>query len=340
MKAMVMAAGFGTRLRPLTYLLPKQLLPIANLPVMHHLLDGLRLHGITELGSNVHYLADTFYDYFGDGSGLGVSIRWSYEEELLGTAGGVKLLDDLWRGERILVTSGDGLHDVDYTALIEQHRRTGALATLVVKEVSDPSEYGVVVTDGTAITAFQEKPKGGTALSNLANCGVYVIEPQVLERVPPAQFYDFGTQLWPELVEEPGALHAYTTPGYWNDVGGLEELRAGSLDAVAGRVRVALAGDELEPGVRCGDGCRIDVTARLEGPLAIGRNVVIEGDAVVQGPAAIGADCHIGAEAAIRHAVVLPGTQIPDEGLAVGGIVGDGSALAESVLRYPATARV
>jgi NDP-sugar pyrophosphorylase family protein len=334
---MVMAAGLGTRLRPLTDFLPKPMMPIANRPVMHHLLNLLRGHGITEVGINVHAFADMIRGYFGDGSALGVNIRWSEERELFGTAGGTKLLEDFWGRERILVTSGDGLHDVDLTALAEQHVRTGALATLVVKPVEDPSAYGVVLTDRTTrITGFQEKPRRDEAESNLASCGIYLIEPEVLDRVPADSFYDFGQDVWPELVAEPGALHAYTTLAYWNDVGGLDELRRGSLDAVVGRVKVHIPGTELVAGVWCEDGCRIDVTATLEGPLAIGRNVVVEGGAVVRGPGAIGADSSIGVDAAIRSAVLLPGSTVPDEGLAVAGIFGDASVLAESVLRYPA----
>jgi NDP-sugar pyrophosphorylase family protein len=339
MKAMVMAAGLGTRLRPLTEFLPKPMMPVANRPVMHHLVNLLRKHEITELGVNVHFFPDAIMNYFGDGSSLGVSIRWSRERELAGTAGGTKLLEEFWGRESILVTSGDGLHDVDLTAVAEQHARTGALATLVVKPVDDPSAYGVAVLDGTtAIVGFQEKPRPGEERSNLANCGIYVIEPELLERVPPHSFWDFGLHVWPELVKEEGALHAYTTMSYWNDVGGLDELRNGALDAISGRVRVEIPGEQLAPGVWVEDGCHIDATARLEGPIAVGRNVRIEAGAMVRGPAAIGADTHVGKDAAIRSAVLLPGSSVPDDGLAIAGIFGDASSLASSVLRYPAAA--
>jgi NDP-sugar pyrophosphorylase family protein len=339
MKAMVMAAGLGTRLRPLTEFLPKPMMPVANRPVMHHLLNLLRQHGIEEVGANVHFFAEAIKGYFGDGKSLGVEIRWSHERELAGTAGGTKLLQDFWGREPILVTSGDGLHDVDITALTEQHRRTGAQATLVVKPVDDPSAYGVVVVDGTStqIVGFQEKPSRDEALSNLASCGIYLIEPEVLDLVPPHTFWDFGQDVWPKLVDEPGALHAYTTMAYWNDVGGLDELRNGALDAVSGRVKVEIPGSALAPGVWVEEGSSIDATARLEGPLAIGHNVVIGQGAVVRGPAAIGADSRIGKDAAIRSAVLLPGSNVPDEGLAIAGIFGDASSLASSVLRYPAS---
>lgn len=333
-----MAAGLGTRLRPLTEVLPKPMMPVVNRPVMHHLVNLLRRHGITEIAANLHTFPDAIRGYFGDGSALGVSIRWSVEPELLGTAGGTKAFAGFWGGETILVTSGDGLHDVDLTALAEQHRRTGAMATLVVKPVDDPSAYGVVVLDATTrVAGFQEKPRRDEARSDLASCGIYMVEPAVLDRVPDGVHYDFGQQVWPALVEEPGALHAYTTMAYWNDVGGLDELRDGTLDAVAGRVRVEIPGKEIQPGVWVEDGCEIAPTAKLEGPLAVGRNVVIEDGAVIRGPGAIGADSRIGAGAAIRRSVLLPGSTVPREGLAITGIFGDASSLASSVLRYPAS---
>jgi NDP-sugar pyrophosphorylase family protein len=302
---------------------------------MHHLLNLLRRHGFTEVGCNISYLPESIMGYFGDGSALGLSIRWSVEEALLGTAGGTKALADFWGREPILVTSGDGLHDVDLTAVVEQHRRAGAKATLVVKPVDDPSQYGVVITDPTTrVVGFQEKPAPGTAQSNLANCGIYVIEPEILDAVPDGEYQFY--EVWERLVdEEAGALHAFTTMSYWNDVGDLDELRNGTLDAVSGKVAVEIPGDEIFPGVWCEDGSSIDVTATLEGPLVIGRNVTIDAEAVVRGPGAIGAHTSIGRGAQIKSSVLLPGSVIPSDGVAIAGIFGDASTLAESVLRYP-----
>jgi NDP-sugar pyrophosphorylase family protein len=334
---MVMAAGLGTRLRPLTDFLPKPMMPVANRPVMHHLLNLLHRHDVREVGINLHAFPEMIQTYFGDGSKLGMSITWSHEPELLGTAGGTKKLEALWGDETILVTSGDGLHDVDVTALLGHHRRTGAIATLTVKPVSDPSAYGVVIVDrDTRVRGFQEKPRREDARSDLANCGVYVLEPELLERVPAGEVSDFGEHIWPSLVAANEQVYAYTTMAYWNDVGDLDQLRNTILDAVLGHVRVDIPGEEVGPGVWAEEGCRIDGAASIEGPVVLGPNVVIEADAQVRGPAAIGADCHVGRAAAIRRAALLPGTAVPDEGLAIAGIYGDASKLAESVLRYPA----
>jgi NDP-sugar pyrophosphorylase family protein len=337
MKAMVMAAGLGTRLRPLTDFLPKPMMPIANRPVLHHLLNLLHRHDVTDVGINLHAFPEMIQTYFGDGSQLGMSIRWSHEPELLGTAGGTKKLEAFWEGEPILVTSGDGLHDVDVTALLGHHRRTGALATLTVKPVTDPSAYGVVILErDTRVRGFQEKPRRDEARSDLANCGVYVIQPELLERIPPDTFVDFGEDMWPSLVAANEEIYAYTTMAYWNDVGDLDELRNSILDAVLGHVRLDIPGEEVAPGVWAEEGCRIDPAARVDGPVVLGPNVVIEADAQVRGPAAIGADCHVGRAAAIRSAALLPGSVVPDEGIAITGIFGDASKLADSILRYPA----
>jgi NDP-sugar pyrophosphorylase family protein len=334
---MVMAAGLGTRLRPLTDFLPKPMMPVANRPVLHHLLNLLHRHDVREVGINVHAFPEMIQTYFGDGSSLDMSIQWSHEPELLGTAGGTKKLEDFWEGETILVTSGDGLHDVDVTALLGHHRRSGALATVTVKPVPDPSAYGVVILDrDTRVRGFQEKPRREQARSDLANCGVYVIEPELLKRIEPGEFVDFGEHIWPSLVSANERMYAYTTMAYWNDVGDLDELRNSILDAVLGRVRVEVPGEEVAPGVWAEEGCEIADSATIDGPVVLGPKVVVSDGAQIRGPAAIGADCRVGAGAAIRNAALLPGSVVPDEGLAIAGIFGDASKLAESVLRYPA----
>jgi len=337
-KAMVMAAGLGTRLRPLTDFLPKPMMPVANRPVLHHLLNLLRLHAIDQVGINLHAAPGMIESYFGDGATLDMEIRWSHEPELLGTAGGTKKLERFWGGEAILITSGDGLHDIDVTALLGHHKRTGALATLAVKPVQDPSSYGVLILDrDTRVRGFQEKPTRDEARSDLANCGVYVIEPELLERIPKDTFMDFGSDLWPTLVAAGEPIFAYTTMAYWNDVGDLDALRNGILDAVLGNVRVEIPGEEISPGIWAEEGCEIHPDAQVDGPVVLGRNVVVQAGAQVRGPAVIGADCRVGREAAIRRAALLPGSIVPDEGLAVAGIFGDASALADSILRYPAS---
>ncbi len=305
--------------------------------MLHHLLNLLARHDIYEVGINIHVFPEVIKGYFGDGSPLGMSIRWSEEKELLGTAGGTKQLESYWGREPILVTSGDGLHDVDVTALVGHHRRCGGIATLAVKPVPDPSAYGVVILDrDTRILGFQEKPTRDEALSDLANCGIYVIEPELLDLIPSGVPYDFGQDVWPAIVAAGEPVFAFTTMAYWNDVGGLEELRSSVFDAVSGRVRIEMPGEEILPGIWMEEGCSVDSRASVEGPVVLGRNVVIEAGATIRGPVAIGADSCVGVDAAIRAAALLPGSVVPAEGIAIAGIFGDASKLAESILRYPA----
>ena len=337
MRAMVLAAGHAARLRPLTDFLPKPMMPIANRPVLHHLLNLLARHDVRQVGINLHATPEVAQGYFGDGSKLGMEITWSHEPELLGTAGGTKKLEDFWDDEAILVVSGDGLHDIDVTALLGHHRRSSAVATMAVKPVDDPSSYGVAILDrDTRVRGFQERPNRDEARSDLANCGVYVIEPELLARIPAKTYYDFARDLWPALVAAGEPVYAYTTMSYWNDVGDLDALRDAILDAVLGRVRVDIPGEAIAPGIWAEDGCRINAGAQVDGPVVFGCNVVVEKDVQIRGPAVIGADCHVGRGAAIRRAALLPGSVVPDDGLAVAGIFGDASKLAESVLRYPA----
>ncbi len=296
MKAMILAAGLGTRLRPLTEEISKPMVPIVNRPVMEHIVDLLARHGFGGLYVNLHYHPDIIMRHFGNGERWGLSITYSFEEELLGTAGGVKRLEKELGGDTFLVISGDALTDLDLTSLMAFHERHGAIATLVATPVDDPSKYGVVIMkeDGR-ITGFQEKPGRDEARSFVANSGIYVFEPEVLEMVP-AGFYDFGSQLFPRFLEEGIEFYGYRHDDYWNDVGSLEEYKAGNFDALTGRVKVKI------PGVRIGD----DVW--------IGDETAIEEEVVMVGPICIGAHCQVKRGARLFGPLVVGDRTIIDEG--------------------------
>src|SRR5450830_1731267 len=201
-KAMVLAAGLGTRLRPLTDLISKPMAPIANKPVMEHIIELLAEHGFSEIVCNLHWYPEAIKDYFGDGSKYNIKITYSYEPELLGTAGGVKKVEAFFEGQTFLILSGDALTDIDLTELMDFHRKKGGICTLVLTEVDDPSQYGVVITDDESrITGFQEKPLMGEAKSSLANSGIYVFEPDIFSHIPYGSFYDLGRDLYPKLLE-------------------------------------------------------------------------------------------------------------------------------------------
>ena len=202
MRAMIMAAGKGTRLRPITDLVPKPMAPIVDRPALYHMLRLLKRHGISEAIINLHHLPDAITGYFGDGASMGLKIEYSFEPELLGTAGGVKNNEAFLAGGTFLVVSGDGLTDIDLTGLVAAHRRRQSIATLAVNEVADPSLFGVVVADDDdRVLGFQEKPPREEARSRLCNCGIYVFEPEIFDHILADQFDDFGSRVFPHLLQ-------------------------------------------------------------------------------------------------------------------------------------------
>ncbi len=323
MRVMVMAAGKGTRLRPVTDLLPKPMAPVANRPVLHHILRLLKRHGLEEVVLNLHHMPEAITEHFGDGSSVGVDIHYSFEPELLGTAGGVKKNEEFLGTGTFLVMSGDALTDIDLTALVAAHRRTGSIATIAVKEVSDPSLYGVVIHDDDGrVVAFQEKPTREEARSRLCNCGIYVFEPEILSLIPAGRFDDFGSRLFPDLLKQHIPFHCHEFAGYWSDVGNLGELVRGNADALTGRVAVDLPGEEVRPGVWVDEGAKVAATARVEPPVVIGRQCLVGDWALVEGPTVLGDRTVLGEGAHVTRAVVLPDSHVPAGSVIVEGIVG------------------
>jgi NDP-sugar pyrophosphorylase family protein len=326
MRAMIMAAGLGTRLMPLTSRLPKPMVPIVGRPALGHILDHLRGYGVTEVVVNLHHFPDTIRDHFGDGSRHGVSIRYAFEEELLGTAGGVKNNQDFLDGDTFLVMSGDSLTDVDLVALVRSHKDKGGIATLATKRVDDTSQYGVVVTDeGDRVLGFQEKPAPSEALSDLCNCGIYVFEPDIFERIPGSSFYDFGKQVFPGLLEADVAFYSHVIDAYWNDVGTIASYQEGNSDALLGRVRVATMGRGARPGqgdvtsagghsdtdrVNVERGAEIAPGATLVGPVFVAADSSIAEGALVRGPAVIGEGVEVASGAVVDGSILWEGCVI------------------------------
>jgi mannose-1-phosphate guanylyltransferase len=323
MRVMVMAAGKGTRLRPITDLLPKPMAPVANRPVLHHILRLLRRHRFQEVVVNLHHLPEVITDYFGDGSPVGLDIHYSYEPELLGTAGGVKKNEAFLGTGTFLVMSGDALTDIDLTGLVAAHKRSGSIATLAVKEVADPSQYGVVVTDDDdRVVGFQEKPSREEARSRLCNCGIYVFEPEILSLIPAGEFDDFGRRLFPDLLKQRTPFYCHTFNGYWSDVGNLGEFFRGNADALTGQVDVELPGEEVRPGVWVDEGATIASSVVMESPVVVGRECSLEPNVVVEGPAVLGDRTVVGAGAHVARAVVLSDSRVVNGSVIVEGIVG------------------
>lgn len=246
LRALVLCAGEGTRLRPLTLTRPKALVEVAGVPLAAHLLRWLRQFGVVDVAINLHYLPAAIPAALGDGSVFGMNIRYSYEEQLLGTAGAARRLAS-WFSGTFLVAYGDILTDVDLTPLIQMHRASGVLATLGLTKVDDPTRAGIVVTEPSGrVQRFVEKPSTAEVPALLdaqgtawASGGIYVLEPAVLDLVPPDVPSDFGHDLFPQLLLQGAPVHALPLNGYLLDIGSLERLAQAEADARHGRVRLA-----------------------------------------------------------------------------------------------------
>lgn len=280
---MILAGGLSTRLYPLTLDVPKPLVPVLDRPVVGHVIDYLRAHDVEDIIINVHYFAEAVEYYIGDGSAFGVRMSYLREPELMGSAGAVKQVADRFK-ETFVVIGCDDVTDIDLHAAIAFHRKNRAEATIVLTHAEDISQYGVVVTgsDGR-IREFQEKPPKGTEHSTLVNTGVYIFEPALLDRIPENKFYDFGRQVFPELLADGGRFFGMRQDAYWCDVGTPSEYRRVHRDALMGRVTLRVnEGVDVRDGILYGRDVRIDAGARLVAPVCLGTGCRIESGAAVE----------------------------------------------------------
>ncbi len=285
---MIMAAGLGTRLRPLTNLVSKPMVQMAGRPCLEHTVRLLKNYGITDIVINLHYMPKLIRKHFAKGEPFGVNITYSYEDELLGTAGGVKNVEDFFEGETFLVVSGDALTDINLNSFYDSHKSQGCIASLALKKVPDPTQYGVVIRNEEGfITNFQEKPSWEEAISTLANTGIYLFENEIFSHIPKEQFYDFGKQVFPDLLQKGESMSGYIMRDYWCDVGSLEVYREAHYDMLTGLVEVDIPGK------------------RFESNIWLGERPVIHPDTVIVGPVVIGDDCFIGKGVQIYGPVVL-----------------------------------
>ncbi|MBZ8181939.1 mannose-1-phosphate guanyltransferase [Oscillatoria salina] len=360
MRAVLMAGGSGTRLRPLTCDLPKPMVPVLNRPIAEHIINLLRRNQIAEIIATLHYLPDVMREYFQDGSDFGVEITYAVEEDQpLGTSGCVKniaeLLDDTF-----LVISGDSLTDFDLQAAVAFHKEKKSKATLVLKRVPNPIEFGVVITDReNRIRRFLEKPSSSEIFSDTVNTGTYILEPEVLDYLPFNEESDFSKDLFPLLLEKEQPMYGYIAEGYWCDIGHLDAYREAHYDSLHGKVKIQLPYQEKFPGVWVGQNTYIDSTAKIEKPVIIGSNcrigqrVHIESGTVIGDNVTVGADADlkrpiiwngaiIGEEAHLRACIIARGTRVDRrahilEGAVVGALssVGEEAQISPNVRVWP-----
>jgi mannose-1-phosphate guanylyltransferase/mannose-1-phosphate guanylyltransferase/phosphomannomutase len=336
---MILAAGLGTRLRPLTYVLPKPVAPVLNRPIVARIAELLRLHGFEEVVTNVSYLPEQIKDVLGDGSAFGLEVSYSEEPEPLGTAGGVGKVRDFLSGtDSFLIISGDALTDIDLTAMRQAHEahvERGAIATLATKRVADTSQFGVAITEEDGrIQGFQEKPEPAEALSDLANCGIYMFRREVFDHFPPAGqkspagdedqpegFVDWAMDVFPALLDGDVPFYSHEIDAYWNDIGSVGEFVQGNLDALTGAVRIEPPAGQVSEGIYAGDGSDLDAV-KVKAPVLIGERSEVGAGVNLHGPVVVGDGCRLGAGAMLRDCVVLPGAEVPAGSLVVGGLYG------------------
>lgn len=327
MKAMILAAGKGTRVRPLTYDLPKPMIPLLGKPVMAYLVEHLAKHGVTEIMVNVSYLHDKIEEYFGEGHQFGVQIGYSFEgytndqgevvPQPIGSAGGMKKIQEFggFFDETTIVLCGDALIDLDLKSALFEHRRKGALASVITREVpwDKVSSYGVVVTDKDGrITQFQEKPSKEQALSNFISTGIYIFEPEVIDLIPSGQSFDIGSELFPLMAERGLPFYAQKRPFNWLDIGSVTDYWEVLQDVLKGEVaHMHVPGIQVEDGVWVGLNTSIDWNGTvIKGPVYIGSGCLIESGVTIIGPTWIGHGSHICEGAEIVRSVLFEYTRV------------------------------
>ena len=309
MKALLLAGGYGTRLRPLTYTRPKHLLPIGNKPHIEHVLDLLARHGVDEVVMLTSYLAEAFEGVIADARARGVTVEVTHEAEPLGTAGALKNAESLLGAGTFLAFNADVLTDVDLSWLLDAHAGAGAECTIMLTPVEDPSAFGVVPTeDSGRVTGFIEKPPPGEAPTNLINAGVYVLEPSVLDRVPAGEVWSAERQLFPQLVDD-GVMYAYGSDAYWMDIGTPQKYLTANLDVIHGRYRPDGMTD-LAPG-----GLLADPSAEVD-------------DSAEVNDVALGAGSRVDADALVQRSVLLPGAVVEAAAEVTGSILGERAVVA------------
>ena len=321
MKAMILAAGKGTRVRPITHTIPKPMIPILQKPVMEFLLELLRKHGFDQIMVNVSHLAEEIESYFRDGQRFGVQIAYSFEGSIIdgdlvgaaiGSAGGLRKIQDFnpFFDDTFVVLCGDALIDLDLTAAVKMHREKGAIATIVTKSVERElvSSYGVVVTDEDGrINAFQEKPSVEEALSTQINTGIYIFEPEIIDYIPPDQEYDLGSDLFPKLVAENAPFYAVNMDFEWVDIGKVPDYWEAIRGVLSREIKnVAIPGTEVRPGIYTGLNVAVNWDkVNIEGPVYIGSMTRIEDGATIIGPSMIGPNCWICSGAVVDNSVIF-----------------------------------
>ena len=337
MKAMILAAGAGTRLRPLTYETPKPMVPVVNRPVLHHVLDNLLRHGVSEVMINLFAQPEQVRGYCGDGSRWSLKIGYSQEPKLLGTAGAIKKVQKFLSDGPFFVMSGDGLSDIDLSAMLAFHKKRRSLATMAIKAVDSRFEYGVTLCDTAGrIKGFLEKPSWSDVFSNKVNTGIYIFEPEIFRYIPSGKVYDFGHELWPKLLKMKKPIFAYETGAYWTDIGNLDEYRRCQIDSLERRVHINVPGTEIRKGVWVEVGTVIDPRALLRAPCLIGKGCLIEAEAQIGPCTVVGDRARVASQAVLKNCILYDNVTVGKNVHLSNCILGANGNVRENITVYEA----
>ncbi|CUU05400.1 mannose-1-phosphate guanylyltransferase / phosphomannomutase [Candidatus Thermokryptus mobilis] len=335
-----MAGGFGTRLRPLTMNIPKPMVPIVNIPIMHRIITLLKKNGITDIIALVYYQPDVIMNYFKDGKDFGVNITYVKAEADFGTAGSVKNAENFIGEDEFLVISGDVLTDIDLSKAIEYHHDKKSKATIVITRVKNPLPYGIVIVrDSGEIIRFLEKPSWGEVFSDTINTGIYVLDPSVLEFIPYKQEFDFSKNLFPLLLEKKFPFYGYIAESYWRDIGTLSDYLEAHLDCLAGQVEIEIKGERIETPkgvIYVGENVKVADYDRFEGVVVIGNNTRIGKKAKIIN-SVIGSFCEIEDECEIIDSVIWDRTKVKRRAkltldvIGYDNFIGEGAEINENV---------
>lgn len=333
MKAIIMAGGEGKRLRPITCTMPKPMVPVLNKPIIDYTLELLKKHDITSVVLTLHYMADEIRKHIADGSAWGMNVEYSDPGIKLGTAGSVRRAISK-ADQRVIVLSGDGIMDIDLSEAIKAHEQSGAPATIVLKRVSEPTEYGIALMDDTGfITRFIEKPERSEVFSDYANTGIYILEPEALEMIPQDMDFDFSKQLFPRMQEAGMKLFGYVTYGYWCDIGDITQYKRAQQDMLDGKCKFETIA-HCHGGIYIEPNARISGNARLIPPCYIGAGVQIGDGTLVEQYSVIGTGARINESCSIKRSIIFENVRVRGRSEIVGAVVCEGAEIDERVSIY------
>lgn len=325
---MIMAAGAGTRLNPLTAKIPKPMVPVINTPIIELILKHLQKFGINDVVANTHYCAESIHKAFGGKNHLGINFNYVYEKALSGTAGGLKKCEGFFeKGETFIVISGDALTNVNIEYLYKKHKESGALASMALREVpyEEVQHFGVVVVDEKSnIIEFQEKPAQEEAKSNLVNTGIYIFQTEIFDYIPADAFYDFAKNVFPSIMSNNEIFCGFRIDDYWNDIGTLGQYKSSSFELLDGTVNLDMPHPETENGWLA-NSSKIENNVSIEKKIVVGEGSLIESGVVFEGYNIIGNNCIIKSGATIKDSIIWDNCVIEEN------TVIDGCIIAENV---------